>query len=218
MTVGTKWVYFILSFITLALVILCFSSMGNETDLFSAFQALAMVSAVWLLLPLLNYLGYLKRGDGGAPNAGGVRKRKYLLILITIALASLCFVNLYGEVRFNALLKSKYNGTPLSNESLIVITVFWLFVPLVNLCEGIRTSKENRLRMALVIAVYYFLWMLWYALNGTYTDEANYESRRLYGQPIGMVIFSPVVLYGEFCLRRFERWLSLRMTSGEDAG
>ena len=210
MTGGTKWIYFILSVATIVQVILCFSSMGDEMDLFSAFQALAMISAVWLFLPLLNYLGYLKRSDGGAPNTGGVRKRKYLLILITIALASLCFVNLYGEVRFNALLMSKYNGTPLSKESLIVIAVFWLFLPLVNLFEGMRTSKEKRLRMALVIAVYYFLWMLYFALNGTDTDEGSYESRRLYGQPLGMVIFSPVVLYGEFCLMRFERWLGVR--------
>ena len=216
MTVGTKWVYFILSVATIVQVILCFSSIGDETDLFSAFQALAMISAVWLFLPLLNYLGYLKRSDENTFDAGGLRKRKHLLLITSIALAGLCFVNLYGEVRFNALLMSKYNGTPLSKESLIVIAVFWLFLPLVNLFAGMRTSNVKRLRMALVIAVYYFLWMLYFALNDTDTDEGSYESRRLYGQPLGMVIFSPVVLYGEFCLMRFERWLALRGTPCND--
>lgn len=212
MAAGTKWVYFALSVLTLALVVLCFSSMGEEMGLFSAFQALALISVVWLILPLWNYLGYLKRGDGSTLDAEGLRKRKHLLLLITIALTSLCFVNLYGEVRFNALLMSKYNGTPLSNQSLVIIAIFWLFVPLANLLEGMRTSRETGLRMALVIAFYYFLWMLYFALNGTDTDEANYESRSLYGQPIGMILFSPVVLYGEFCLRRFEKWLALRST------
>lgn len=218
MTGGTKWIYFILSVATIVQVILCFSSMGDEMDLFSAFQALAMISAVWLFLPLLNYLGHLKRGDGNTLDAGRLRKRKHLLLLSTVALAILCFINLYGEARFYSTLDAPYYADrPFGYDTWAQIAMIWLFLPLLNFIEGMRTAKEKTLRMALVIAVYYFLWMLYFALNGTDTDEWSYESNRLYGQPLGMVIFSPVVLYGEFCLMRFERWLSVRKNSDMDS-
>ena len=208
--------HYLLSALTVVLLVVCFSSMEPEVDFYTVFCALALISTVWLLLPLLNYLRYLKESSEYDAGAAGLRTRKCILIALTVTLSILCFVNLHGEVRFNTLLMSQYDGTPLSNESLIAIAVIWLFVPLLNFIEGMRSVNEKRLPMALVIAVYYFLWMLYFALNGTNTDEANYESRRLYGQPIAMILFSPVVLYGEFCLRRFEKWLKIRTAGKSD--
>lgn len=209
-------VHYLLSALTIVLLLVCFSNLDRAVDYYASFHALALISTVWILLPLVNYRTYLMKKDEYIPCEEGPRRRRYILIALTATLTCLCFLNLYGEVRFNTLLMSKYNGIPLSNEELVVIAVFWLFLPMLNFIEGMRTANEKRIRMALVIAVYYLLWMLYFALNGTDTDEANYESNRLYGQPIGMILFSPVVLYGEFCLRRFERWLALRSAPRND--
>ena len=205
-------VHYVLLVINLALLYLCMPNTDAEVGLYDTFHTLARTSVVWLLLPLLNYFADSRSSFWSSNSSDRAPIRRYILLVLTIALANLCFVNLDGERAFNVTWSAELDTAPLSHEALATIALIWLSVPILSFVDGIRTEQEKRLRMALVIACYYFIWMLYFALNGTDTDEFNYDSARLYGRPFGILLFSPVVLYGELCLRRFERWLALRST------
>lgn len=131
-------------------------------------------------------------------------KAKCVLTISTALLASLCFINLCGEMKF----VRDHEILAVDVHSFVTIALFWLIVPLANLLEGLATKKEKTLRMSLMVSLYYFCWMTYYALNGSPRNEWDYERRHLYSAPVLMAVFSPVVLYMEYCARRIQAWIA----------
>ncbi len=173
----------------------------------SCFRMLVMILLLWLVLPLVRFREYAKSASLEHHDSTRMKRPKFVLSLLTIGMAVSFAKNLSDEMVFNA-----------EFGAILVISLLWMSIPLLNFFWGMKATNKKPLRMALVIAAYYFVWMLFYALNGSTRDEMGAEHMHVYLAPFAMALCSPVVLYGEFCLRRFERWLSLRMTSGGEGG
>lgn len=168
-------------------------------------RTLVTVLVPWLILPVVRFRRYAKSSTLENQDSGGMKRYRALIALLTLGMAFSFAKNLSDEMVFNAEL-----------GAVMVIAGLWLTIPLLNFLWGFGTTNKKTLRMSFVIAVYYFLWMLFYALNGSTQGQMGAEHMHIYLAPFAMVTCSPIVLYGEFCLRRFERWLALRGTPCKD--
>lgn len=168
-------------------------------DLASLFRVVVMVLVLWLILPLVRFREYAKSPALEKHDLTRMKRSKFLLSLLTIGMTVAFAKNLADE----GYLQPDWGFVG-------VIVALWLGIPLVNFFVGMRTANRKSLRMSLVVAVYYFLWMLSYALDGSTQNEMGAEHMHVIFAPFAMLLFSPVVLYGEFCLRRFEAWLERR--------
>lgn len=206
MTGKTRIVAFILSIATIILVVLAFSSMEEGIEV----EALLMVAkafSVWLFVPFVDFLEYLKRSDESIHSSRGITRRKFVLSVLSVGLVVLCAVNLIGEVRLIS-----------DVGSLIVILAIWLPPPMWNFFRGIWTTNGKSTRMSLAIAVYYFSWMLFYALNGSTSNREGAQHMHIYLAPFAMAMLCPVVIYAEFCARRTATWLRSRNETALDSG
>ena len=96
-------------------------------------------------------------------------------------------------------------------EEWVRIAAMWLCVPLVNLVVGLCSSSDKAVRITVVMAAYYLLWMAHFTFNVLETDRWSFEHKYLFGPPLGMLMLcSPVVIFGEYYLRRFDAWMTLR--------
>lgn len=179
----------------------------DKFSLTSGLNLLVSILVLWIFLPVVRFVEYVKSNNTEAHGGGGTRGARIVLSALTIGQA-LCFArNMADEAYLQP-----------DTGFVIVIVLLWLAIPLINFLIGMRTVNRKSLRMSLVIAAYYFFWMLLYALNGSTRSEMGAEHMHVIFAPFVMVMCSPIVLYGEFCLRRFEAWLSLRRVPGEDTG
>lgn len=201
----TVWILSTLSVVLAATYVFYWIVILDEAfDLASLFRVVVMVLVLWLILPVVRFRGYAKSTVLEGHELTRMKRSRFVLSLLTIGMTVAFAKNLADE---------GYLQPDLGFVG--VILALWLGIPLVNFFVGMRTANRKSLRMSLVIAVYYFLWMLSYALDGSTQNEMGAEHMHVIFAPFAMVLFSPVVLYGEFCLRRFEAWIERR---GKDSG
>jgi hypothetical protein len=179
------------------LEVLAFSNMQEGIEV----EALLMVAkafSVWLFVPFVNFLEYLKRSEETIHSSQGRVRRKLVLSALSVGLAALCAVDFAGASP----------GADLSWWALFL--VLWLSLPMLNFFLGMTTTNGKTVRLSIAIVVYYLSWILPYALDGNPQDreDANYLYQLF--APFVMAMLCPVVIYGEYCARRVATWLRSR--------
>lgn len=197
MAKGIKIISGVLSIAAIVLVLRAFSIMEEGIE----FEALLMVAKaffVWLFVPFVNFLEYLKRSDQSIHGGPGIARRKLVLSVLSVGLVVLCAVDFAGASP----------GADLSWWALFL--ALWLSLPMLNFFLGMTTTNGKTVRMSVAIAVYYLSWILPYALDGNPQDseDANYLYQLF--APFAMAMLCPVVIYGEYCARRIATWLRSR--------
>ncbi len=194
---ATKTISGVLSVATIGLVVLAFSSMEQGIEI-EALLLVAKTFSVWLFVPFVDFLEYLKRTDESIHGARGITRRKLVLSVLSVGLVALCAVDFAGASP----------GADVSWWGLFL--ALWLSLPMVNFFLGMTTTNGKTVRMSIAIAVYYLSWILPYALNGNPQDreDANYLYQLF--APFVMAMLCPVVIYAEFCERRIATWLRRR--------
>lgn len=187
----------VLAVVAIVLVLRAFLTMEERIELASLILV-AKAFSVWLFVPFVNFLEYLKRSEESIHSSQGRVRRKLVLSALSVGLVVLCSVDFAGASP----------GADVSWWGLFL--VLWLSLPMLNFFLGMMTSNGKTLRMSIAIAVYYFSWMLPYALDGNPQDkeDANYLYQLL--APITMAMLCPVVILAEYYARRIAAWLLSR--------
>ena len=189
MAKGIRIVSSVLSIAAIVLVLRAFSTM-EETIEFASLLLVAKAFSVWLSVPFVNFLEYLKRSDESIHNSRGIARRKCVLSVLSVGLVGLCSVDFAGS--------SPGVGVSLWGQFLAL----WLSLPILNFFLGMKTKNGKTVRMSIAIAVYFFSWMLPYALDGNPQDKEDPNYLYLLFAPFMMAMLCPVVILAEFYARR----------------
>lgn len=197
MTGKTRIVFGILSVAAIILVVLAFSNMDEGIEV-ESLLLVAKAFSVWLFVPFVDFLEYLKRPDESIHSTRGITRRKYVLSVLSVGLVVLCAVDFAGASP----------GADVSWWGLFL--TLWLSLPMLNFYLGMKTTNGKTVRLSIAIAVYYSSWILPYALDGNPQDREDANNLYQLFAPFAIAMLCPVVIYAEFCARRVAAWLRSR--------